>query len=59
MVVGLPDVPYAALFIIDQLTSNRDPRRILEITVGLAVILAAAACGEYAFRRLVGPVGGR
>jgi small-conductance mechanosensitive channel len=59
MVAGLPDVPYAALFVIDQLTANRDPRRILDMTVGLAVILAAAACGEYAFRRLVGPVGGR
>ena len=26
MVAALPDVPYAALFIIDQLTSNRNPR---------------------------------
>ena len=59
MVAALPDVPYAALFVIDQLTSNRDPRRILAIALGLAVILAAAAGGEYAFRRLFGPVGGR
>src|SRR5512132_3207830 len=59
MVSALPDVPYAALFVVDQLTSNRDPRRILAIAWGLAVILAAAAGGEYAFRRLFGPVGGR
>jgi small-conductance mechanosensitive channel len=59
MVAALPDVPYAALFVVDRLTDDRDPRRILEITVGLAVILAAAACGEFAFRWLFGPVGGR
>src|SRR5512132_704228 len=36
-----------SLLVIDQLTSNRDPRRILAIALGLAVILAAAAGGEY------------
>src|SRR5512132_1604230 len=59
MLAALPDAPYAALFVIDQLSSDRDPRRILATALGLAVILAAAASGEYAFRRLFGPVGGR
>jgi moderate conductance mechanosensitive channel len=59
MIAALPDAPYAALFVVDQLTGDRDPRRILDIALALALIFVAATGGEHAFRRLFGPVGGR
>ena len=54
VIAALPDLPYALLFIIDQLTDNRNPRVIAALLAGLAAILVAAALAEWLFRRLFG-----
>lgn len=54
IVAALPDLPYALLFIVDQLTDNRNPQVIGERLAGLALILGAAGLAEWLFRRLFG-----
>lgn len=54
VIAALPDLPYALLFLVDQLTGNRTPQVIGERLAGLAIILTAAGVAEWLFRRLFG-----
>ncbi len=47
-VAGLPDLPYAVLFVFDELTRHNDSTELL---IGLATILALAALAEWLFHR--------
>lgn len=58
MIAALPDVPYAALFVVDRLTDDRDPTRIVTLMGGLAIVLGVAALAEWGVHRPLRAAGG-
>jgi len=59
MIAALPDLPFALLFLVDRLTGDGDPRRIMLLLAGCAAVLGIATAAEAAFRRLFAPIGRR
>ena len=59
MIAAGPDLPYAALFVLDRLTGNRDPSLIVDMLLGITVILLVGAACEALFRQLLGRLGDR
>lgn len=59
IIAAAPDLPYAALFVAERLTGDRDPSLITGMLLGMAVILLAGASCEALFRRMLGRLGDR
>lgn len=54
-----PDLPYAALFVAEQLTGGLDTPLITDMLLGMTVILLVGAGCEALFRQLLGRLGDR